>query len=131
MEIELNRYEEITGYINEVNPGPNGSYILIILAAAISFLTQLLSAKLLTPKGQKMSMMNKVMFGVVPVTMVILAMTSNVVFTLYTIVNSLMTAILSTIMSIIMKNKNNKNPEQVLTRKGNIEVVEYSRNYRK
>ena len=48
----------------------------------------------MTPKGQKLNTMNKVMFGVIPITMIILAMSSNVVFTLYVITNSLMTAII-------------------------------------
>lgn len=131
LEKEFDRYGYITGVIEEVNPGQNGYYVLIILAAVISFLTQWLSAKLLTPKGQKMNMMNKVMFAMIPITMVILALNSNVVFTLYTIVNSIMTALLSVIMSLIINNRNKKLPEQVLAKKGNVEVVEYSRNYRK
>ena len=125
------RYEFINDVVEKENPGQNGYYVLIIIAAAISFLTQFLSAKLMTPKGQKLNTMNKVMFGVIPITMVILAFTSNVVFTLYIIVNSLMTAIISTILSLIMKNKNKNQPEEVLLKKKNFEVVEYSRNYRK
>lgn len=125
------RYEFISEVVEKENPGQNGFYVLIIAAAAISFLTQFLSAKLMTPKGQKLNTMNKVMFGVIPLTMLILAMTSNVVFTLYIITNSIMTAIISTILSIILKNKNKNQPEQVLLKKKNIEVVEYSRNYRK
>lgn len=125
------RYEFISDVVEKENPGQNGYYVLIIAAAAISFLTQFLSAKLLTPKGQKLNMMNKIMFAVIPLTMVILASTSNVVFTLYIIVNSLMTAIISTILSIVMKNKNKNKPEEVVFKKNNIEVVEYSRNYRK
>lgn len=125
------RYEVITKVAEDVNPGQNGYYVLIISAVAISFLTQFLSAKLMTPKGQKINMMNKIMFVVIPLTMFILALTSNVVFTLYIIVNSVMTAIISTILSIITKNKNKNNPEQVLLKKKNVEVVEYSRNYRK
>ena len=85
----------------------------------------------MTPKGQKLNTMNKVMFGVIPVTMVILALTSNVVFTLYIIVNSLMTAIISTIISLITRMKNKNQPEEVILKKRNIEVVEYSRNYKR
>ena len=99
------RYDYITDVVEKENPGQNGYYILIILAGVISFLTQYLSAKLMTPKGQKLNTMNKVMFGVIPLTMVILALTSNVVFSLYIIVNSLMTAIISTIISLIVKRK--------------------------
>ena len=125
------RYEYISEVVEKENPGQNGYYILIIAAAAISFLTQFLSAKLMTPKGQKLNTMNKVMFAIIPITMIILAFTSNVVFTLYIIVNSLMTAIISTILSLIMKNKNKNQPEEVILKKKNIEVVEYSRNYKR
>ena len=125
------RYKYITDVVEKENTGQNGYYILIILAGVISFLTQYLSAKLMTPKGQKLNTMNKVMFVVIPITMVILALTSNVVFTLYVIVNSLMTAIISTIISLIVKRKNKNQPEEVLLKKRNIEVVEYSRNYKR
>lgn len=131
LDVEKETYNYIVDTIEAENPGQNGYYVLIVAAAAISLLTQFLSAKLLIPKGQKINMMNKVMFAVIPLTMVILALNSNVVFTLYTIVNSVMTAILSTIISLVTKNKNKGNPEQVLVKKGNVEVVEYSRNYKK
>lgn len=130
-ELAKTRYDAITNIVEKENPGQNGYYVLIILAVLISFLTQFLSAKLMTPKGQKLNMMNKIMFVVIPLTMFILALTSNVVFTLYIIVNSLMTAIISTILSIITKNKNKNAPEEVLLKKKNVEVVEYSRNYKR
>ena len=117
--------------VEKENPGDNGYYVLIILAGVISFLTQFLSAKLMTPKGQKLNTMNKVMFGVIPITMIILAMSSNVVFTLYVIVNSLMTAIISTIITLITKKRNKLKPEEILLKRKNIEVVEYSRNYKR
>lgn len=124
------RYEYITSVIDGEKANPNGYYILIILAVAISFLTQLLSTKLTTPKGQKLNTMNKVMMGVIPLTMIILATTSNVVFTLYIIVNSVMTALITTIITLSMKSKKDKEGDVVLPRK-NVEVVEYSRNYKK
>lgn len=129
-------YDFITSTINAKNNGNdiNGYYILIILAVAISFLTQFLTSKLLGQKGQKMPMMNKVMLAVVPITMLILASTSNVIYTLYIITNSLITAIISTILSLIMKKTNKKyegHEDEILLKKKNVEVVEYSRNYKK
>ena len=85
----------------------------------------------MTPKGQKLNTMNKVMFGIIPITMVILALSSNVVFTLYVIVNSLMTAIISTIITLITKKRNQAKPEEILLKRKNVEVVEYSRNYKR
>ena len=127
------RYEIITKAINNKTGESNGYYILIILAVLVSFLTQFLSAKLMAPKGQKLNMTNKIMMAIVPITMVILVTTSNVVYTLYVIINSLMSAIISTIISLIMKKKNkgDENPEQILKKMRKIEVVEYSRNYKK
>lgn len=125
------RYEAIIHIIDGEKDSVNGYYILIILSALISFLTQWLSQKLVTPKGQKMNMMNKVMMAVIPVTMIILAFTSNVVFTLYIIVNSLMTALISTILALVMKSKNKDGNDDIILKNKNIEVVEYSRNYRK
>lgn len=127
------RYNVITSEINKDTGESNGYFILIILAVLVSFGTQLLSAKLMAPKGQKLNMTNKIMMAVVPITMVILVTTSNVVYTLYVITNSLMSAIISTIISLIMKSKTkgNTTPEQMLKKMRNIEVVEYSRNYKK
>ncbi len=127
------RYEVITKAIDGEKAQANGYYVLIVLAVAVSFLTQFLSAKLLQPKGQKMNMTNKVMFAIIPVTMFILAINSNVIYTLYIIANSVMSAIISTIISLIMRKRDKKfeGNEQLLLKKKNVEVVEYSRNYKK
>lgn len=124
------RYDYIVNVIDGEKTQSNGYYVLIILAVAISFLTQWLSTKITMPKGQKLNTMNKVMMCVIPATMAILASTSNVVFTLYIIVNSLMSAIITTIITFTMKPKNGKSEDVVLPKK-NVEVVEYSRNYKK
>lgn len=109
----------------------NGTYVLIIICALIPFLTQYVSMKLLQPKGQKMTMANKVMLAIVPITMLILATTSNVIYTLYVIINSVMTTLISLIISLFMKKGNNQDNSEILLKKKNVEVVEYSRNYKK
>ena len=124
------RYDYIVKTIDGEKTQPNGYYVLIILAVAITFLTQWLSQKITMPKGQKLNTMNKVMLAVIPITMAILASTSNVVFTLYIIANSVMSAIISTILALTMKPKAGKEEDVVLPKK-NVEVVEYSRNYKK
>ena len=124
------RYDYITKTIDGEKTVSNGYYVLIILAVAVSFLTQLLSTKLTTPKGQKLTTMNKVMMAVIPLTMVLLATTSNVVFTLYIIANSLMTALITTILTLAMRPKKGKEDDIILPKK-KVEVVEYSRNYKK
>ncbi len=125
------RYAFITSAIVGDGTDANGYYVLIILAAAVSFLTQFISAKILAPKGQKLSTMNKVMFVLMPVIMVIFASTSNVVFTLYQITNSVFTALLSTIISLCTRSKQDPTTGDIVVKKKNVEVVEYSRNYRK
>ena len=126
------RYELITEAIDGEKTNANGCYVLIILAVAVSFGTQLLSSKLLTPKGQKLNTMNKVMMAIIPLSMVYFAFTSNVVFTLYIIINSLMSAIISTGITLIMNQKDKgKSVEEIVYKNKNVEVVEYSRNYKK
>ena len=126
------RYDSIVSTIVGDGRDNNGYYVIMIFAVLVSFLTQFLSAKLLAPKGQKMNLTNKIMMAIIPITMLILAMTSNVVFTLYIITNSLMTAIISTIISLVLKKINkNKDDKEILMKSRNVEVVEYSRNYKK
>ena len=131
-ELAKARYDSITSTIVGDGKDNNGYYLIIIFAVLVSFLTQLLSTKLLAPKGQKMNLTNKIMMAVIPITMLILAMTSNVVFTLYISTNSVMAAIISTIISLVLRRINKgKNDKDILMKSRNIEVVEYSRNYKK
>lgn len=123
------RYDFITSTVTEGKKDDNGIYVLIILTAGISFLSQFISAKLLAPKGQKLTGMNKAMLFIIPITMIILASTSNVLYTLYIITNSLMTTIISTILSIIMKKK--YKDDNIILQNKKVQVVEYSRNYKK
>ena len=125
------RYDFIVETIDGKETQANGYFVLILLAVAISFLTQFLSQKLTMPKGQKLNTMNKVMMAVIPLMMGILAYNSNVVFTLYVIVNSIMTAVITTILTLAMKKKNGGKDDDIILPKKNVEVVEYSRNYKK
>ncbi len=122
------KYDYIVKAIDGEKTQANGYYILIILAVAVSFLTQWLSQKLTMPKGQKLNTANKVMMAIIPITMAIFAWTSNVVFALYVIVNSLMTAVITTIITLFMNKKNNGKVDDIILPKKNVEVVEYSRN---
>ncbi len=129
--LALERYNAITSVIVG-DSDQNGYYILIILAVVLSFLTQFISAKILQPKGQKLNTANKVMMAIIPISMLIFAMTSNVIFTLYIITNSVMSAIISTILSLIMRKRNSKlSNDDILKKARDIQVVEYSRNYKK
>lgn len=124
------RYDVITATILDGKKDNNGYYILIVVAVAVSFLTQFLSAKILAPKGQKLNTMNKVMMAVIPLSMIAFVLSSNVVFTLYIITNSIVSSIITTILTLIFRRKSKKG-EDILIPKKHIEVVEYSRNYKK
>lgn len=124
------RYDVITATILDGKKDNNGCYVLIVIAVAVSFLTQFLSAKILAPKGQKLNTMNKVMMAVIPLSMIAFVLSSNVVFTLYIITNSIVSSIITTILTLIFRRKSKKG-EDILIPKKHIEVVEYSRNYKK
>lgn len=124
------RYNVITSMIDDGKTQPNGYYVLLILSVVITFASQLISVKLTQPKGQKLNTMNKVMIGLMPVLMMSMALSSNVVFTLYIIANSVMSTIITTALTLLTKPKNGKETDVVLPKK-NVEVVEYSRNYKK
>lgn len=126
------RYDFITSTIIGDSRDNNGYFVLIILCALVSFLSQFISTKLLNSKGQKMNTMNKVMMAIIPISMLIFAYTSNVVFTLYIVTNSLMTTIISTIISLVIRRINKGKPDnEIVLKKKNVEVMEYSRNYNK
>ncbi len=126
------RYEAIKTTILDGKKDNNGYYVLIIVAGLVSFLTQFISAKVLAPKGQKLNMTNIIMLVIIPISMLFFAMSSNVIFTLYIITNSIMSALISTTISLIMRRKDKgKTDEQILMSNKKIEVVEYSRNYKK
>ena len=62
--------------------------------------------------------------------MIIFASTSSALFTLYIIANSVVSALISTVIELCQP-KNKDDGGNVVYKKGNTEVVEYSRNYNK
>ncbi len=124
------RYQVITNNIVGDSKDNNGYYVLIVMCALVNFFVQFLSAKLLAPKGTKLTMMNIIMMIVLPLSMLLFAWTSNVVFTLYILTNSIMSALISTIITLIINKINSKKSVEELI-KPKVDVVEYSRNYNK
>ncbi|MBQ7798848.1 MAG: membrane protein insertase YidC [Clostridia bacterium] len=122
-------YNIIKSIIEEDNKN-NGYYLLIILAGVITFLVQFLQVKLQEKKTGVKNPSSKIMLIIMPIFMIIFASTSSALFTLYIITNSIMSALISTITDLFMP-KNNKPDDKVVYKKGNTEVVEYSRNYNK
>ena len=132
-EAELETFEQdyntIKDIIHEKHEN-NGCYLLIILAGVITFLVQFLQNKLQEKKSGIKNPSAKTMMIIMPIFMIIFASTSSALFTLYIITNSIISAGISTIIDLCQpKNKDKDNG--VVYKKGNTEVVEYSRNYNK
>lgn len=108
----------------------NGCYILIILAGVITFLSQWLQARIQKKKAGANAMGgSKLMYIIMPLFMIIFASTSSALFTLYIITSSLMSSLISIVADLI--SGKDKDDGAVVYKKGNTEVVEYSRNYNK
>ena len=120
-------YKQIKSIIEDEREH-NGCYLLIILAGVVTFLTQLLQVKLQEKKTGVKNPSAKTMLIIMPVFMLIFASTSSALFTLYIIANSLISALISTTVDLCMPNDKDA---QIVYKKGNTEVVEYSRNYKK
>lgn len=123
-------YKAIKDIIHVKNDN-NGCYLLIILAGVITFLAQFMQIKLQEKKTGVKNPSAKTMLIIMPVFMIIFASTSSALFTLYIIANSIMSALVSTVIDLCQPKDNNTNGTQVVYKKGNTEVVEYSRNYNK
>ena len=122
------QFKTIVSYIESENADNNGYYILIILAGVVTFVVQWLSQRSMSKSNKTQGQSNKVMLFVMPIVMLIFASTSNALFTIYIITNSIISAVISKIIDVCMKDKNNTvGPKPVV--KSNT-VVEYSRNYK-
>lgn len=121
-------YDKIKDIIH-TEQGNNGCYVLIAFAGLITFLAQFLQTKLQEKKTGVKNPSAKTMLIIMPIFMVIFASTSSALFTLYIITNSIMSALISTTIDLCQPK--DKGDSQVVYKKGNTEVVEYSRNYNK
>lgn len=123
-------YKDIKSIIEDKQKN-NGCYMLIVLAGVITFLVQFLQLKLQEKKTGVKNPSAKTMLIIMPIFMLIFASTSSALFTLYIIANSIMSALISTTIDFLQPNDKDKSQGQVVHKKGNVEVVEYSRNYNK
>ena len=129
LEVFKQDYDAITNII-ESKYKYNGCYLLIILSGVITFLAQFLETKIQQKKTGVKNPASKTMLIIMPIFMIIFAASSSALFTLYIIANSIMSAVISTIIDLCQGNDKNE-PTKVVYKKGNTEVVEYSRNYNK
>ena len=121
-------YKDIKSIIEDDHKN-NGCYVLIILAGVVTFLTQFIQIKLQEKKSGVKNPSAKTMLIIMPIFMLIFASTSSALFTLYIIANSIISFAISTTVDMCLPA--DKNDTQVVYKKGNTEVVEYSRNYKK
>lgn len=124
-----NQFYTVENYILSENSDNNGYYILIILAGAVTLLVQWLSQLSMKKSNNNQGQANKIMMFIMPIVMLIFASTSNALFTIYIITNSIISAGISKIIDMCMKDKNDSNvgPKPVIKTNN---VVEYSRNYK-
>ena len=117
------QYELVTSSLRQRYDRWNGYFILVILAGAITFVSQLVLTKMNAPKTNKENSSepdptqstNKVMSVVMPLIMVWFTWSSSAAFALYIIVNSLVGMLTSVacnaIFKAIDKRKQNKEAE--------------------
>lgn len=110
----INEYNDITGNINEVYNGWNGYLILVILAAAITILSQLITTKATKAKKQYDKRGNeieikqpsgKLLLFLLPALMIWFTLQYSAVFALYIVINSLMSLIISLITGVVINAK--------------------------
>ena len=99
-------YNNVMGKLQAQEKSVNGYYILPILVVAITFLSQWISKKLSTPKdsnGNKIQQpgTGKFLMILMPFMMLLFTLNSSAIFSIYIIVNSIMSTILSPIITII------------------------------
>ena len=122
-------FNKIESYILSENSDNNGFYILIILAGVVTLVVQWLSQRSMSKSNNGQGNTNKIMMFVMPIVMLIFASTSNALFTIYIITNSIISAVISKIIDMCIKDKNNNviGPKPIIKSSN---VVEYSRNYK-
>ena len=125
-----NNFNEVKDILKSEYREQNGFFILIILAGAVTVLVQYLSQKSMAKSnGVQAQQTNKMMLFIMPLIMLIFASTSNALFTIYIITNSVISAVISKIIDLFLKDKdNNADGKQIVYKSNN--VVEYSRNYK-
>ena len=118
-------YEEITDIVGTSETRWNGYYILAVLSALVTFLSQWiaeLTSKLKNKKLDKMTQqpqntgMMKFMKILLPAMMVIFVISSSASFGIYVVTNSIMSILITYLTSLIVN---------AMTKKKEAEVTEY------
>lgn len=106
--IKQETYQLVTAKVRDRSDlyDTNGYLIMVVLVVGLSLVSQFISNAQQKKSGQTMqgsgSGMMKVMLWIMPIMLGIFALTSSSAFTLYMVVNSIMTLIINFIMSVIV-----------------------------
>lgn len=121
------------------NQGWNGYYILVVLAGGVTFLSQWIMSRASrvqtkSKKGeiQTQQSTNFMMMILLPIVMIIFALSSNSAFSLYLIANSAMTSLIGLITGKIVNKSDDSDKggrSITITNTKSSNVVNYSRNY--
>lgn len=106
------KYNTVMAQVKKEYKGGNGLYILAVLAVLVNFLSQFLMRLSQRPpkekreqmkqQGQKKGWQSYIMLALMPLMMLFFAMTSNAMFAVYIIINSLMASILTPLSTFII-----------------------------
>ncbi|MDD4211165.1 MAG: YidC/Oxa1 family membrane protein insertase [Clostridia bacterium] len=106
------RYNEVMGVLQSENNGWNGLYILIILAGAVTYISQKVmqgKKKVGETKDPATPQMNTgLMLYLLPILMIVFTISYSAAFALYIVINSLMTMFIAMISNKILDNKEAK-----------------------
>lgn len=122
-------YNTVMGELISTHKGGNGYYILSVLAVLITFLSQFIMRWSQRPPKEKRKLMEQqgikpkpmaggwIMMVVMPLIMLFFTMTSSAMFSVYIIINSLMSTLLTPICTLIInkfeQNRDKKKQEAI------------------
>ncbi len=133
LENERTIFNNITGIVYSVDGNTtNGYYIMIVIVVLITILQQFISTKLMNKTTDVKMPTNKVLMIIMPLIMFIFAIQSTALFSIYIVINSIMTTLISFIIGkITNRGKGSGNSDEIIIKpKKSTKVVEYSRNYK-
>ena len=123
--IDQDLYNVVTSSVHSKNSRWNGYYVLAVLSAGLTFLSQWLTERLQKSKNKKVNDLvaqsnqqgtaMKFMKIFLPLMMVIFVLTSSASFGLYIVASSLISMLISTITSLIVNACFKKKEEEVIS----------------
>ena len=117
-------YKTVTKAVETKNDGWNGYFILAILSAVLTFLSQWITERMSKSKNKNINNFvdnanpqansMKIMKFILPILMVIFVLTSSAAFALYIVASSIVSIIISVITSLIVNACYKKKEEEII-----------------